>query len=141
MRCWDRAVLPSFAASRCCGPTTNRPASPPVNWPAHSVWAGAPGPTAVCNTPSSTTRFGLADWTEPGRALRVYTEVPPLDRHRLAQLPDWSHRAHDRLLTEHIDQLARTPTARPPTPPTITERLDRLQRPPALAHPSPAVTR
>ncbi|HXH59446.1 hypothetical protein [Iamia sp.] len=88
-----------------------------------------------------TTRFGLADWTEPGRALRVYTEVPPLDRHRLAQLPDWSHRAHDRLLTEHIDQLARTPAAPTQAPPTITERLDRLQQPPAPHRSSPVISR
>lgn len=93
------------------------------------------------HTLERTTRFGLSTWIEPGRTLRVYTEVPPLEPHRLARLPEWSRRAHDRLLTNHIDQLTRTPTARPPTPPTLTERLDRLQRPPAPHRPSPAVTR
>lgn len=56
------------------------------------------------HTLDRTTRFGLAIWIEPGRALRVYTEIPPLDPHRLARLPERSRQAHDRLPTNHIDQ-------------------------------------
>jgi hypothetical protein len=79
--------------------------------------------------------FGLAEWTEPDRALTVYQELSPLAEHQLAKLPDWSRRAHDTLLAAHIDRLAqpyRTADATTPAPTPVTHlttRLDRLPRP------------
>lgn len=95
-----------------------------------------------------TVRFGLAHWVEPGRALRVYTEVPPLGRYRLAKLPDWTRQAHDRLLGDHVDHLIATTGGHQQHQqhtPTITERLDRLQQPrtppPSRISPVPGIGR
>ncbi|MDZ7734464.1 MAG: hypothetical protein U5R31_16575 [Acidimicrobiia bacterium] len=51
-------------------------------------------------------RFGFARWTDHGAALGVHAQVPPLSERHLARLPEWTQRAHDRLLGEHLDQLA-----------------------------------
>ena len=75
-----------------------------------------------------TVRFGLAEWAEPGRVLGVYTDVPPLRGRRLEQLPEWSRRAHDRLLSAHVDHLVSVGTGNPEVA-AVSARLDRLQRP------------
>ena len=76
----------------------------------------------------------LADWGQPGRMLSVYTEVPPLQGRRLDRLPEWSRRAHGRLLGQHVDQLAGI-TGPPPGVTAVMARLDRLNHPtgPGLA--------
>ena len=53
---------------------------------------------------------------------------------RLDRLPEWSRRAHDRLLGQHVDQLAGV-TDPTPEVTAVTARLDRLQHPtgPGLA--------
>jgi hypothetical protein len=81
------------------------------------------------------TQFGFAK-RSPDASLEVYTQVAPLTPRALARVPDWSQRAHHRLLGEHLDRLAGTP---PPSAGTstarITERLDHLERPRSLAPP------
>lgn len=69
----------------------------------------------------------LAVWAEPGIRLDVYLELPPLPPSRLARLPSWSRQAHDRLLDQHLHQLARSANRSPAA--AITARLDQLQRP------------
>lgn len=51
------------------------------------------------------TQFGLADLSQPD-VLDVYMTVRPLTARQVGRLPDWSQRAHERLLGEHLDQLA-----------------------------------
>lgn len=86
-------------------------------------------------------RFGLAGWAEPERVLGVYSEVPPLRGRRLEQLPEWSRRAHGRLLGAHVDHLVADGNHSPEVA-AVSARLDRLQRPngPGLT-PIPAVGR
>ncbi len=96
---------------------------------------GGTGPNSrLRRTLDRTVRFGLAEWAQPGRTLEVYTEVPPLQAHRLDRLPDWSRQAHERLLDRHVEQLAGVTSPRPEVA-AITARLDRLERPsgPGLA--------
>ena len=50
---------------------------------------------------------GFALDAAPGE-LHVYTEVPPVPARLLARTPAWCRQAHDRLLGEHLDALARS---------------------------------
>ena len=50
---------------------------------------------------------GFAVHAGPGE-LHVYTEVPPVPARLLARTPTWCRAAHDRLLGEHLDALARS---------------------------------
>jgi hypothetical protein len=72
----------------------------------------------------------LATWTNPGERLGIYLQVPPVPTHRVDRLPEWSRRAHHRLLSEHLDSLVGEPSPSPPsgTIAALTARLDRLQR-------------
>lgn len=129
-QCWGAVLGPTGVAILRRLPTMWAHQEP-VRIPAQDLGrslglGGGTGPNSrFRHSLDRTVRFRLADWIEPGRALRVYTEVPPLDPHRLAQLPDWSRNAHDRLLTAHLDQL----THRPDPARQITDRLERLQHP------------
>jgi hypothetical protein len=103
---------------------------------AHSLGLG--GGTAqnsrLQRTLERTVRFGLAECDQPGQTLSVYTEVSPLLGRRLDRLPEWSRRAHDRLLGQHVDRLAGL-TEPTPGVTAVTARLDRLRHPtgPGLA--------
>ena len=72
-------------------------------------------------------RYRLARW-EGDHTLEVYRQAPGLEHRQVARLPDWSVRAHERLLDHHIQAFeGRDATADKVA--TITARLDRLQRP------------
>lgn len=82
-------------------------------------------------------RYGLATWHEEGRSLDVYLQVPGLKPHQLDGLPEWTRRAHDRLLDAHVRQLAdREETVSNVA--AITVRLDRLQHPRTLKPVTPS---
>lgn len=145
-QCWGPVLGPSAIAILRRLPVLweeSEPARIPAGELARSLGLGqGTGPNSrLQHTLDRIARYGLAAWAEQRRALDVYTEVPPVAPDRLARLPEWSQRAHDRLLTDHIDQLVRTPNPPPSTRSTITDRLDRLQRSPAPHRDSPAVNR
>jgi hypothetical protein len=92
-----------------------------------------------------TVRFSLATWDDDLRALDVYLRVPGLTERRLHHLPEWTQRAHERLLADHVQQLHGRDDTEPTVDP-ITARLDHLQRPRAIeptaaAAPSRAIGR
>jgi hypothetical protein len=80
----------------------------------------------LMNAIERTVRFGLATWDEQAQALDVYRQVPGLSERRLERLPEWTRRAHDRLVDARVRQLGGHDDHSPGVP-TITSRLDRLQ--------------
>lgn len=72
------------------------------------------------------TQYRLATLSQPD-VLEVYVTVRPLAPHQVERIPEWSQRAHHRLLGEHLDQLATggRPREGPPLD-HISARLDRL---------------
>lgn len=72
--------------------------------------------------------FGLANWNEARGLLDVHLRVPALTTHQLERLPEWTQRAHGRLLDAHVQQLAE-PTATGTSLADVTARLDRLEQP------------
>lgn len=76
----------------------------------------------------------LAEWTEPGRSIAIYTEVEPLTDHRLTRVPEWTRDAHERLLGAHLDRIATVKDYSPQVT-EITARLDRFERPTASSLP------
>ena len=85
------------------------------------------------------TQYGLATLSQPD-VLEVYVTVRPLGPVKVRQLPEWSQRAHHRLLGEHLDRLAAGGHDRDATPlDDIAARLDRLAGDPVT--PSPGLGR
>ena len=125
-QCWGAAIGPSAVALLRRLPVLwaeGEPARVDAGQLAQSLGLGA-GAGRLGRSLDRTVRFGLAEWAAPGQALRIYTEVPPLTERRLARLPEWTQRAHGRLLAEHLDRLAVVAT---PGVSAITARLDRFQ--------------
>lgn len=132
-QCWGAVVGPSSVAITRRLPvlwTQQEPAHIPVDELARSLGlgAGAGRQGRLQRSLDRLVRFSLATWREPGRALDAYTEVPPLSGRQLDRLPAWSRRSHDRLLSDHLDQLATGHDHHRDTG-RITSRLDRLERP------------
>lgn len=95
----------------------------------------------LARTLERTVRFHLAEWEEPGRSLRVFTEAAPLSPGQLERAPAWTRQAHDRLLDAHLDRLRSDPV-QPTRAAELVERLDRLQhRVEARASSVPAIPR
>ena len=72
-------------------------------------------------------RFGA--WTgEPGE-LALYSEVPPLLDRQLHRVPAPTRRAHERLLSAHLEHLTQGAARDTPATPVsdMTARLDRLE--------------
>jgi hypothetical protein len=89
-------------------------------------------------------QFRLARPVEGGR-VGVFAQIPPISDRQLARLPEWTAQAHDRMLGDHLDQLAYQSgvTVGPVSPGPadhISARLDRLQRLPKAA-PAPGLGR
>ena len=86
----------------------------------------------IWHTLDRVTRFGFGTFG-PGGELHVYTEVAPVSAHVLGRLPSWSRAEHERLLTQHLDALARSaskPAARDPAPPArMAARLQQFSPP------------
>jgi hypothetical protein len=59
----------------------------------------------IWHTVERVVRFGFAATPEPAE-IQIYTEVPPV--RRLERLPRWSLEQHERLLGQHLDELARS---------------------------------
>lgn len=56
-----------------------------------------------------TVRFGLARWNDAGQSVEVFYRIPALTPRQLERLPDWTQRAHQRLIDSHL-QAIQTPT-------------------------------
>jgi hypothetical protein len=132
-QCWGAVLGPSGVAMLRRMPAIwaeQVPARQPSVELAASL--GIPGGTGEQNRFNRTierlTRFGLAEWLEHGSAVEIYTEVAPVSDRALERTPEWTRRAHSRLLGEHLDGLA-THQTRHPGVTDITARLDRLQHP------------
>ena len=81
-------------------------------------------------------RFGLATWDRQAGTLDVYLQVAGLTQPQLHRLPEWTQRAHERLLDSHVRQLDEHQQATPRVA-AITTRLDRLQQPRSMATAAP----
>jgi hypothetical protein len=89
-------------------------------------------------------QFRLARPVEGGR-VEVFAQIAPISDRQLARLPEWTARAHDRLLGSHLDRLAdesgvTAGSVSPGSAGRVTARLDRLQRLPKAA-PAPGLGR
>lgn len=82
-------------------------------------------------------RFGLARPAPDGAGLDVYRQVPPLSPRQLAQVPEWTRVAHDRLFDAHLDQIDDRARHQANVA-SITARLNRLQQGPS--HPTNGVS-
>lgn len=73
-------------------------------------------------------RHGLATWEREGTGLDVYLQAPELNARQLERLPEWTRRAHLRLLDAHAQSITqRDETGRNVS--VISARLDRIQQP------------
>lgn len=80
-------------------------------------------------------KFGFASCPTED-VVEAYVTVKPLTPRQVERLPEWSRHAHDRLLGEHLDQLAAASAkaGRLAPQPThhMTARLDRLEQLPSV---------
>lgn len=92
--------------------------------------------------------FGMGQ-LDGSASMTIYRQVEPLGCPFLAEAPEWTRRAHDRLLDEHVRNLASghgatppdaaTASASAPTPASLLQaRLDRLDR---ASRPAPGLPR
>lgn len=131
-QCWGPVIGPSATLLLRRMPTlwTERvPATITHGELARSLGLGAgAGPNSrLMHSIDRVVRYGLATWHEEGRSLDVYLQAPGLEPHRLDRLPEWTQRAHERLLGDHVKQIGGREETGPKVA-TITARLDRLQR-------------
>ena len=90
--------------------------------------AGAGANSRLMHSIDRLVRYRLASWHEESRSLDVYLQAPGLEPHRLDRLPEWTQRAHERLLGGHVQQIVEHEETGPKVA-AITARLDRLERP------------
>jgi hypothetical protein len=114
-QCWGALLGPSSVVVLRRLPVLwadQEPAQVPTDELARSLGlgAGTGHNSRLHRTLDRLTRFRLAIWTEPDRALGIYTDVPPLDARHLSRVTTSTQQAHDRLLSRHLDELARSPS-------------------------------
>lgn len=73
-------------------------------------------------------QFRFAVWLEPDVALGAYTEVTPIARQQLHRLPEWTQKAHERLLNDQVRLIGTEGRATPTRASDVKVRLDRLQQ-------------
>lgn len=84
-------------------------------------------------------RYGLATWDREGTGLDVYLQVPELRARQLEGLPEWTRRAHFRLLDAHLQSITeRGGIGRDVA--VISARLDRVQQPPTVKPVTPTTS-
>jgi hypothetical protein len=132
-QCWGAVLGPSGVALLRRMPTLWAEHEP-ARFPTAELGAtlGLTGGTGdqsrFARTLERLTYFDLGAWTDQGSVLSIYTEVAPLTEQRVDRLPEWTRRAHGRLLGEHLDGIA-SRNDRSSAVADITSRLDRLQQP------------
>lgn len=89
---------------------------------------GSGANSRLTHTLERLTRFGFAAWDRDTNTLDVFAQVPGLDRHQLAKLPQWTRDTHEQLFATHISAIQSRESMAPKVA-TITARLDRLQNP------------
>lgn len=112
-RCWTQVLGPSSVLFLRRTPELFQ-SSPdpqvPLDELAQSLGIGGVGQhSAMRRTLDRVVQFGFAAWARPGE-IDVYTEVPPLSSRQLERSGPSTRRAHERLLTDHLDRLAMPPT-------------------------------
>jgi len=88
--------------------------------------AGVGERSRLASTVERLVNFDLARPAHDRAGLDVYRQVPPLTQRQLAQVPEWTRAAEDRLLGAHLTQVDPASRHRANVV-SITARLDRLQ--------------
>jgi hypothetical protein len=149
-QCWMPLIGPSAVAFLRRVPVLwqdGEPATIPVDELARSMGLGAANArrATFARTLDRLIKSRFAEWRVPAQAVDVYLQVPPVPEGRVYKLPEWSAKAHGRLLTSHLNSLAQQGGSDlpPPAPSSaasdVTARLNRLQR--AVPKPIPAIGR
>lgn len=97
--------------------------------------AGVGDRSRLANTLNRLVQYRLATPAPDGAGLDVFRKVAPLSSRQLTRVPEWTRATHERLFSNHLEQLGDSCQQRSNVA-SMGARLDRLQHGPATAVPS-----